>query len=117
MQGDSLLGTLLGTHTAAGAGFVHFVCLLQHTGDSVKLAVALTNRAANTKITVDLSDQTVLKVAPHGTVRAGLSAHHAANALFTVDDRQIVDHGDGVKLASILTNAAANAADLAVIAD
>lgn len=42
MQPDGLLGTLYSALSAAGASFVHLMYLLQFTGNSVELAIALT---------------------------------------------------------------------------
>ena len=90
--------------------------LLQFALDGTELAVLGADGAANAGLLVDLSDLGGLQ----SLQRAGgasLSALAAAAALVVVDHRQVVLHGDGLKLAGLHALLAADAAVLAHIHD
>ena len=115
LHGDALLGALFSAGTATGACIGNVMRMTNFAGNSLELASTLAHAAANANILVDHSLLAVIPIGRQSARGANLSAHHAAAALFTVNHRQIVHHGDCAKLAGLLATGATDATDLAVV--
>ena len=106
---------MLDAQAAAGTGFEDQMLFALTALDCTKLAIAGTFIASGALLGIDISNLALFTLGIHRTGRADIRTGHAANALAVINNRNMIYHGDGSKLAGLGTGSTGNADILALL--